>query len=173
MAIKTRWFTGLIEEIKVDLEVWLACHDGNFVNAEIVEEFVLLDRAFRYPCEPDWNRNFDSGTGLLLLSLLEQAGGVSIGNGGAIQIEMARLPDIARNFVGAAQAIETLPDEEYLIAAKALVRQYLPEGPGGTHIGLPLALSQSRMAKLVGSANKPIAFHKSVLYQSMAGKELT
>lgn len=168
VSIKTRWFTGLIEEIKVDLEVWLACHDSNIVDARVVAEFVLLERAFRYPCELDWNKNFDSGTGLLLLSLLEKSGVLSITNNGSIQINNGQLPDIAHNFIEKARTLEYLPDNEYLIAAKALVRQYLPENPNGTRIGFPPALSQSHMAKLVGSTNKPLKFHKSELYQSMA-----
>lgn len=167
LTIKTRWFTGLIEEIKVDLEVFLACHENDFVDGKVVEEFVLLDRSFRYPCEPDWNRNFDSGTGLLLLSLLEQSGGLIITNDGSIQIKMSMLPDIARDFIKTACALEALPDDKYLISAKNLVRQYLPEDPNGARIGLPLALSQSRMAKLVGSAHTPLEFYRSGLRQSM------
>ncbi len=166
IAIKTRWFTGLLEEIKVDLETWLVCRDRTFVDAEAVAEFILFDRAFRYPSEPDWQRNFDSGTGLLLLSLLAENGGLSIKGDGRVKVDMARFSQIAEDFVTAVRDIETLPDEEYLAAANKMVRQYLPEGPNGERIGLPVGLARTRIGRMVGSAG-PITFKAKRLCASI------
>jgi hypothetical protein len=167
VSIKTRWYTGLLEETKVDLETWLACRENEFVDADAVAEFILFDRAFRYPCEPDWHRNFDSGTGLLLLSLLEANGGLSIFDDGSITIDIAAVPAIARGFISDVRRIEALPDEGYLAAAKEMVRRYLPEGTRGERIGFPAALSCSRMRNLVGSAADPIAFTPEQLSRSL------
>lgn len=167
LSIKTRWFTGLLEELKVDLEAWLACRGRRFVNADAVAEFILFDRAFRYPCEPDWQRNFDSGTGLLLLSLLRMKGGVSIGGDGRLSINIEVLPEIAREFISEVCAIETLADASYLTAAKEMVRRYLPEGPDGTRMSLPKGLLRSQMESLVGSSRCPIQFTPGILCQSL------
>jgi len=167
VAIKTRWFTGLLEEIKVDLETWLSCKEGNFIDGEAVAEFILLDRAFRYPCEPDWNRNFDSGTGLLLLSLMEQEGGLAIDQDGWIRIDMLAFPAIARRFIAEVRAIEALPDAEYVTEAKRMVRRYLPEGPNQQRIGLPEGLAGSMVRTLVGSASQVLRFSDTELRQSL------
>ncbi len=175
LSIKTRWFTGLLEELKVDLEAWLACRERRFADAEAVAEFILFDRAFRYPCEPDWHRNFDSGTGLLLLSLLEAKGGLEIGENGRLSVDIEALPAIAREFICEVCEIESSPDESYLAAAKEMVRRYLPEGPDGTRMCLPNGLLRSRMKSLVGSSRDPIQFTPDILRQSLepANAEVT
>lgn len=167
IGLKTRWFTGLLEEIKVDLETFLVCHEGDYVEAVAAAEFILLERAFRYPCEPDWVRNFDSGTGLLLLSMLEDAGGLEVTSDGRIRIDVSTIPAIARNFVARIRDIEALPDAEYLEQARLLVRQYLPEGDNGERIGIPVALRQSTMADLVGSTTEALKFTTGSLRSSM------
>ena len=151
----------------MDLETWLACRERGFVNSDAVAEFILFDRAFRYPCEPDWHRNFDSGTGLLLLSLLEAKGGLEIGEEGRLSVDIESVPEIACEFISEVCAIESLPDEPYLAAAKEMVRRYVPEGPDGTRMGLPRGLLGSRMESLVGSERDPIQFTPDILRLSL------
>lgn len=167
ISLKTRWYTGLLEEIKVDLQTWLACKDGDFIHADSVAEFILLDRAFRYPSEPDWYRNFDSGTGLLLLSILTENECVSIDDDGKINIDLVMLSTVARNFIRDVEHIETFENEEYSIAAKNIVREYLPEGLQGERIGLPLKLSKTKLSEVIGSLKEPLEFTQNKLKLSL------
>ncbi|CAN0483728.1 unnamed protein product, partial [Scytosiphon promiscuus] len=130
VSIKTRWFTGLLEEIKVDLQSLLACRTGGIPDGDAVAEFILLDRAFRYPLEPDWYRNFDSGTGLILLAMLEEHGALRLLPDGRFEIDANALESAARHFIAEVEAIEQEDDAIYLARAKDLVRRYLPEGTG-------------------------------------------
>ncbi|MEP3036986.1 MAG: DUF6421 family protein [Pseudoruegeria sp.] len=168
--IKTRWFTGLLEEIKVDLQTWLTCQEKSFIDNDAVAEFIIFDRAFRYPSEPDWQRNFDSGTGLLLLSLLESENGLTIASDGRVTIDLEQLPRIAADFIAQVNTIEKLPDSQYLVAAKEMVRKYLPEGLQGQRIGLPNSLKYTEMYNLCGSATKPITFSSENLSSADAQK---
>ncbi|MAA98229.1 MAG: hypothetical protein CMN86_08015 [Stappia sp.] len=149
VAIKTRWTTGLLEEIKVDLQSLLACLRDDVVDGRAVAEFILLDRAFRYPLEPDWNRNFDSGTGLILLARLLETGAIALTDTGRIRIDGDRLPKAADRFIAEIEALERLDDEAYPAGAKALVRRYLPEAaPPGARFDRPAPLAESAMTTL-------------------------
>lgn len=149
VTIKTRWTTGLLEEIKVDLQSLLACTHDDVVDGKAVAEFILLDRAFRYPLEPDWDRNFDSGTGLILLARLIEAGAASLTDTGRVRLDPNRLTGAAEDFIQEIEALERLDDEAYVAGAKALVRRYLPEPSGpGARFDRPAPLARSTMTRL-------------------------
>lgn len=146
VAIKTRWFTGLLEEIKVDLQSLLACRGKDVVDGDAVAEFILLDRAFRYPLEPDWYRNFDSGTGLILLAMLREKGALRRLDDGRLQIDPEGVEPAARAFIREVETMEGLDDADYLAAAKGLVRRYLPEGAGARRFNRPEVVEGSALA---------------------------
>ena len=165
VAIKTRWTTGLLEEIKVDLQSLLACLRDDVVDGRAVAEFILLDRAFRYPLEPDWNRNFDSGTGLILLARLIEAGAARLTDTGRVRIDPDRLMGAAERFIFEIEALERLDDEGYPAGAKALVRRYLPEpGDAGARFDRPSPLAGSAMTTLPPPA--ALAFSSAELQAS-------
>lgn len=66
LRIKTRWRTGLLEELKVDMKSAIACHEEDVPYGDIIFEYIILERLFRYPAEPRPLRNFDAGTGFAL-----------------------------------------------------------------------------------------------------------
>jgi hypothetical protein len=148
VSIKTRWFTGLLEEIKVDLQSLLACRAGGIPDGDAVAEFILLDRAFRYPLEPDWYRNFDSGTGLILLAMLEEHGALLLLPDGRLEIHADALENAARHFIDEVEAIEQENDDNYLARAKNLVRRYLPEGAGGQRFARPSVVEAAALASI-------------------------
>jgi hypothetical protein len=167
IVVKTRWFTGLLEEIKVDLQTWLACRAGKFMDADTVAEFIFYDRAFRYPTEPDWGQNFDSGTGLLLLAMLHERGVVDILEDGSLSIDMDGLAEAAQGFIADVEALEVLEDEEYLVAARRMVHQYLPEAEKPRRFGVPENLRESRLTGFLGSSTELLAFDRSTLLASL------
>ncbi|WP_417766953.1 DUF6421 family protein [Stappia sp.] len=146
VSIKTRWFTGLLEEIKVDLQSLLACRAGDIPDGDAVAEFILLDRAFRYPLEPDWYRNFDSGTGLILLAVLDEQHALRRLPDGRLGIDANALENAARHFIDEVEAIEQENDANYLARAKDLVRRYLPEGTGGQRFARPPIVEGAALA---------------------------
>lgn len=146
VSIKTRWFTGLLEEIKVDLQSLLACRAGGIPDGDAVAEFILLDRAFRYPLEPDWYRNFDSGTGLILLAVLEEQQALRRLSDGRLEIHADALENTAIHFIDEVEAIERENDANYLARAKELVRRYLPEGTGGQRFARPPVVEGAALA---------------------------
>lgn len=168
ITAKTRWFTGLLEEIKVDLLVWLACRENDFIDADTVAEFIVLDRAFRYPTEPDWARNFDSGTGLLLLAMLHEKGAVRICGDGSLVLDIAAFEHAARAFICDVEAIEALPDSDYISAARAIVRRFLPDADGKDRFALPDCLKGTRLATCVGGAQSLLQFDAAYLRKSLA-----
>ncbi|WP_349358124.1 DUF6421 family protein [Stappia sp.] len=169
VAIKTRWFTGLLEEIKVDLQSYLACRESDLVDAEAVAEFILLDRSFRYPLEPDWNRNFDSGTGLILFAVFEEHGLLSHGPEGRLRLDLAGIPAAARAFIAEVSEIERRPDEAYLAAARELVRRYLPPATGTGRFARPAAVEASALAR--HPAPPALAFTRAGLAASRPARE--
>lgn len=152
IATKTRWFTGLLEELKVDLASYLTCREGEVPCADMVAEFIVFDRMFRYPTEPDWARNFDAGTGLLLASFLHERGALRLVRG-RLSVDFDALDEAAEEFVAEVEAIEALDDEAYLAAAKALVREHLPESATeGARFDAPPILAGSPFAGRIGRA---------------------
>ncbi|OYX52917.1 MAG: hypothetical protein B7Y96_10710 [Comamonadaceae bacterium 32-67-11] len=153
IGVKTRWFTGLLEELKVDLQSFRVCRAGGVPHGAMVAEFILFDRTMRYPGEPDWSRNFDSGTGLLLLAYLAEAGAIGVSSTGRLDVDLLAVEAAGARFAAEVEALERLPDADYLEAAEAMVRRYLPApGPGEIRFGVPEILRGSLFHDLVGRA---------------------
>ncbi|MGP9820065.1 DUF6421 family protein [Salinarimonas sp. NSM] len=153
IGLKTRWFTGLLEELKVDLATYRACRAGGIPEGDAVAEFILFDRTMRYPGEPDWSRNFDSGTGLLLLAYLREAGALRIRDDGRLTIDREAVDAAAASFVADVEALEAAGDEAYLAGAEAMVRRYLPApGDGEIRFGAPAFLHESAFGARIGAA---------------------
>ncbi|WP_375616209.1 MULTISPECIES: hypothetical protein [unclassified Bartonella] len=69
LYIKLNWFTGLLEETKVDLITMRIMLKGCSKIWKERIEFVLLERIFRYPKGSDQHITFDADTGLLLFEI--------------------------------------------------------------------------------------------------------
>jgi hypothetical protein len=145
IGLKTKWFTGLLEELKVDLQSFLACLEGGVPHGPAVAEFILFERLLRYPQEPDCHRNFDAGTGLLLFEHLAREGALRV-EAGRLRLDRTRLPAAADAFVRRVEAIEALDDAAYLEQAQAFVRNHLPEPETGGRFGSPASVLASPFA---------------------------
>lgn len=124
---KLNWYTGLLEEIKVDAQCALAClkQPGLIKFAQSVFEFILLDRLCRYPNQPDFLRNFDSGTGVFLWAVLMDSG-VITRSGSAYKLHLEMAGEALEALVCGIERIETIRDSaEYRQKAKEFVFQYL------------------------------------------------
>jgi hypothetical protein len=132
ISLKMNWFVGLLEEIKVDAKTVLACADGGVPYAREQIDMILLERIFRYPQAADATRNFDSGTGVFLYSWLREHAALtgSPAAGGLLRLHQDKVLDALRAYVAAVEGLEerVATDDEYRTAAKALVRDHLPEG---------------------------------------------
>ncbi|KAF4406876.1 MULTISPECIES: DUF6421 family protein [Streptomyces] len=132
ISLKMNWFVGLLEEIKVDAKTVLACADGGIPYAEQQIDMILLERVFRYPQADDATRNFDSGTGVFLYTWLREHGALtgSPDGGGLLRLDRGRAVAALRDYVAAVEKLEADigTDDEYRAAARAMVREYLPEG---------------------------------------------
>jgi len=126
LALKTRKYTGLLEELKVDCQSMQACaRDDSIPYRWEVLEFVLFDRLFRYPCADDAVRNDDAGAGILLGTwLLRQ--GVLTASGEQTRLvsrdETIRAVDA---LVGEILAAEELDEAGYAKAARDLALSVL------------------------------------------------
>ncbi|MGW9322485.1 DUF6421 family protein [Streptomyces koyangensis] len=74
LAIKTTWRPGLLEELKVDMKSAIACFEEDVPYGPVVFEYIILERLFRYPAQPEPLRNFDAGTGFALGTWLASQG---------------------------------------------------------------------------------------------------
>jgi hypothetical protein len=128
LALKTRRYTGLLEELKVDCQSVQACmRDAAIPFRWEVLEFVLFDRLFRYPCASDALSNDDAGAGVLLGTWLLRHGVVK--SGLVSRAETVRAID---ELVGEILALEELDDNAYLKAAEEFTVSVLdpPREPG-------------------------------------------
>ncbi len=118
LALKTQWYAGLLEELKVDCQSLQAClRDEGMPYRWEVFEFVLFDRLFRYPTAGDALRNSDAGAGVLLGTWLLRSGAVRATETGvqlASRVETVRAVDA---LVGEILALEALDDAGYTEAA--------------------------------------------------------
>lgn len=129
LALKTRRYTGLLEELKVDCQSVLACMaDATIPFRWEVLEFVLFDRLFRYPCAGDALSNDDAGAGVLLGTWLLRHGVVSE-SGLVSRAETVRaIDELVREIL----AMEELDENAYLKAAEEFTVSVLdpPREPG-------------------------------------------
>lgn len=135
LGVKSNWFCGLLEELKVDARVVLAAARGDLPFHREVAEFVLFDRMFRYPAHPEATRNFDAGTGVFLFEWL--AARRAITHGRRLRLDLDRCLAALDELAGAVTELERGPDAEYRAAARAFVRAVLPAGDPGDRFALP------------------------------------
>ncbi len=137
LPLKCRWSSGLLEEIKVDAQVVLACLDARVAFAPILMEFVLLERLLRYPSEPDALRTFDAASGVLLWAYLAREGALRP-RGDHFTIDARALRKALGLLVTRIETLECeADDEQYLATALAWVREYLPGGAAGDRFAFP------------------------------------
>src|SRR5579875_2577960 len=134
LGLKTRPYTALLEELKVDCQAMQAClRDEDMPYRWEVLEFVLFDRLFRYPCASDALTNDDAGAGILLGTWLLRSGVVLDSGDGRAQlvsrVETVRAIDA---LVAEILALEELEEAAYAKAAEAFALSVLdpPAGPG-------------------------------------------
>ena len=136
LQLKLNWFRGLLEEIKCDAQTALAVHRERLPFHEAIFEFVLFERMFRYPRQPDCARNFDAGTGVFLFEWLADRDAITAAEG-RLALDPGKLLDGLDELVARIESIESLDDIPYRVDARALVRDYLPEGAEGDRFAVP------------------------------------
>jgi uncharacterized protein DUF6421 len=131
LSLKLNWFVGLLEELKCDCNTALAGLEYDLPYAQELLQFILFERMFRYPAQPDAETNFDAGTGVLLFEWMLEHGGIVPAPGGGLSLQPQAALAALREFVRAVEALEAQDEPAYRAAAKAFVRRYLPEGAAG------------------------------------------
>lgn len=138
LHVKLNWFAGLLEEIKVDAQTALLCMEGDVPYGEAVLEFILFERMFRYPQQPDASRNFDSATGVLLYEWLRGCEAITSTPSGSLTIDRPKLSAGLESLVREVLALESDPnDTRYKSRAKDFVRRFLPESEVGARFSTP------------------------------------
>lgn len=126
LATKTQWYTGLLEELKVDCQSLQAClADEQLPYRAETFELVLLDRLFRYPQAADALVNSDAGAGVVLGTWLLREGVV---RGDGERAQLASRADVVRaadRLVDEIVALEKLDDTAYPEQAEAFALSVL------------------------------------------------
>jgi hypothetical protein len=131
LALKTQWYTGLLEELKVDCQTLQVCaRDPSIAYRWEVFEFALFDRLFRYPRAGDALRNADAGAGVLLGTWLLRHGAVKAAGSRAQLASRAETIRAVDELVGAILALEELDEAAYTKAAEDFALSVL-DPPGG------------------------------------------
>ncbi|MFD8644784.1 DUF6421 family protein [Streptomyces zaomyceticus] len=113
LALKTKWRPGLLEELKVDMKSAIACFEEEVPFGPVVFEYILLERLFRYPAQPEPLRNFDSGTGFALGTWLAAHGlFTDDGHGRRALGPKAEIVECVRELVRRIEEIETVEDDD-------------------------------------------------------------
>lgn len=126
LALKTRRYTGLLDELKVDCQSMQACtRDAAIPYRMEVLEFVLFDRLFRYPCAEDALSNDDAAAGILLGTWLLRHS-VLTGRDGRVQlVSRAETMRAVDALVSEILALEHLEESQYLKAAETFTLSVL------------------------------------------------
>lgn len=125
IGLKVNWALGLLEEVKVDCQTALYLHDNPHTDyAHEIFEFILFERLFRYPSEPDCEDNFDSGTGVFMFNYFNNQSVFEISNS-LRTVNTEKLVTAMRELVTTILHMESLPDREYLDKGRDLVYSYL------------------------------------------------
>ena len=113
LALKTTWRPGLLEELKVDMKSAIACFEEDVPYGPAVFEYIILERLFRYPAQPDPLRNFDSGTGFALGTWLASEGLFSVDDAGVRVLgSKPAIVESVRRLVRLIEGIEEIEDDE-------------------------------------------------------------
>ncbi|SFD70617.1 DUF6421 family protein [Paracidovorax konjaci] len=152
LQLKLNWHAGLLEEIKVDSQVVLECLDPRIAYGASVIEFVLLERLFRYPLQPDVQRNFDSGTGVFLFEWLAEHGAIAVDGARITAFDREAIYGALRSLVETIEALERCArGEDYKALARQFVHRYLhPPSQEGDRFDIP-----PRMRAVLDAAHRP------------------
>ncbi|MEV6354483.1 DUF6421 family protein [Streptomyces hydrogenans] len=112
LAIKTTWRPGLLEELKVDMKSAIACFEERVPYGPLVFEYIILERLFRYPAQPEPLRNFDAGTGFALGTWLAAKGlFTQDGQGRRSLGSKSEIVESVRELIGLIEEIERNEDD--------------------------------------------------------------
>jgi hypothetical protein len=139
LAVKLNFFVGLLEEIKVDCQSVLATRQLAVPFWRELVEFILFERLFRYPCQPDATSNFDAGTGVFLFEWLRRSGHGLVPTATGLRLDLDGCLESMAALVRTIEGIESVArdDAEYKRLATELVRTMLPKGEPGTRFDWP------------------------------------
>jgi hypothetical protein len=139
LALKTKPYVALLEELKVDCQSMQAClRDDSIPYRWEVFEFVLFDRLFRYPCASDALTNDDAGAGVLLGTWLLRNGSVRANDGKAQLVSRAETVRAVDALVAEILALEELEEDEYRKAAESFTLSVLdPPAQEGAQYAKP------------------------------------
>lgn len=153
LALKTQWYAGLLEELKVDCQSLQAClRDEGMPYRWEVFEFVLFDRLFRYPTAGDALRNSDAGAGVLLGTWLLRTGAVRATRTGVRLASRAETVRAVDALVGEILALEALDDATYTEAAQRFALSVLdPPATGDDRYAKPADWLSSVFASPIGA----------------------
>ncbi|WP_344125161.1 DUF6421 family protein [Luedemannella flava] len=113
LSLKTKWRPGLVEELKVDLKSAIACYEESVPYGDIIFEYIILERLFRYPAEPRPFRNFDAGTGFALGTWLAEHKLFTVADDGRRRLaSKADIVASAKDLVGLIEEIESIAEDE-------------------------------------------------------------
>ena len=145
LPLKLKWYTCLLEELKCDCRVAYTAYHANTIpfDTEILE-FILFERILRYTYQPNATRNFDAGTGFLLLQWLLKDNAIKLSTNGGLKIDLEACVDSMWNYANTVeQEVESIEDDDaYLDEAKAFVRKFLPRGEPGQFFAVPEIFKQ-------------------------------
>ena len=157
MKVKMRFNVGLLEEIKVDCQSAVAAHEHDLPWPSELTEFILFERMFRYPGQPDAKTNFDAGTGVLLFEWLLREGAIRPRDG-RLELDVDACLAGMRRLAGTIEALEEIEDDgEFGERAVEFVRTLVPEGRDGDRFALPDGFA--RYASIEPSTTTPLDFH--------------
>jgi hypothetical protein len=142
LQVKLNWFSGLLEEVKVDCLTAITAYQQDILFGREIIEFIIFERVFRYPYQPDATNNFDAGTGVLLFEWLFHHQAITVTCDSYLQIDLEICVNSMQDLVKQIEDIERhLDNQEYLRLAKELVRKFLPEGRSGQRFSFPKTFS--------------------------------
>lgn len=139
LPMKLGWVLGTLEEIKVDSQSASACiRDPEIAFRHEIFEYILLERIFRYPHEPDAEKNSDSATGCLLFEWLARCDALRWGSDRVQLAAPEALVEALDALVREIEAIERLDDDDYQRRAQDLVFSLLdPPAGASARFGFP------------------------------------
>jgi len=147
LQLKTTFVSGIVEELRVDLEAVLAGQASCSDWAEMLAEFVLLERMFRYPAQNDALRNFDAASGVLLYEYFRRCGVVSKQAPFALEHAL----NAAHHLLDELRTLEAAGPAQYRQATVEFVFSYLGLPQDGGRYSMPAGYLED-MAQCVATA---------------------
>lgn len=107
ISLKTNWYVGVIEEIKVDLQTLIELmNNSNLAYRNITIEYILFDRIFRYTKEQRPLSTFDSATAFFLISYFNQMKVLLVDENNNLYFNFDLIKEAALNLIDIIKNIE-------------------------------------------------------------------